>query len=70
MEDGFHLTPKYPPSSLWHLINFGTPIPNKVTFRRAAIGVFLVALLLFIYREMSRDVVIIDPFSVAKRFEE
>src|SRR5215471_4302681 len=70
MEDGFHLTPKYPPSNLSHLINFGTPIPNKVRVRRAAIAVFLVALLLFVYREMSRDVVIIDPFSVAKRFEE
>ena len=70
MEGGFHLTPKYPPSNPSHLINFGTRIPNKVTFRRAAIAVFLVALLLFIYREMSRDVVTIDPFSAAKRFEE
>jgi tetratricopeptide (TPR) repeat protein len=39
-------------------------------FARAVVAVFLLSLLLYVYREVTHDVLIIDPFTVPKRFEE
>jgi tetratricopeptide (TPR) repeat protein len=41
-----------------------------VTFGRLLLAVVALPLLFYFYREMTRDVLIIDPFTVPKRFEE
>jgi hypothetical protein len=41
-----------------------------MTFGRVAFTVLVLPLLLYVYREVTRDVLIIDPFTVPKRFEE
>jgi tetratricopeptide (TPR) repeat protein len=43
---------------------------RKITFQRLVVLVFVLPVLFYVYREMTRDVLIIDPFTVPKRFEE
>lgn len=43
---------------------------GKITFRRVLVAVFVLPVLFHVYREITRDVLIIDPFTVPKRFEE
>jgi tetratricopeptide (TPR) repeat protein len=41
-----------------------------VTFKRFLLALFVLPILFYVYREVTRDVLIIDPFTVPKRFEE
>src|ERR1700676_161861 len=43
---------------------------RRVTFNRLIVGVFVLPLLIYVYREVTRDVLIIDPIAVPRRFEE
>src|ERR1022692_3649973 len=43
---------------------------KQVTFRRTLLAAFVLPVLFYIYREVTRDALIIDPFTVPKRFEE
>ena len=43
---------------------------GKITPKGLALAVVALPLLLYIYREVTRDVLIIDPFTVPKSFEE
>src|ERR1035437_9544595 len=43
---------------------------GRITFGRLALAILVLPLLFYIYREVTRDVLIIDPFTVPKHFEE
>jgi tetratricopeptide (TPR) repeat protein len=43
---------------------------RKISIGRLALAVFVLPLLLYAYREITRDVLIIDPFTVPRHFEE
>jgi len=43
---------------------------RQISVGRLALAVFVLQLLLYAYREITRDVLIIDPFTVPRHFEE
>jgi len=63
--------PPVPKLSRWaRLKAFLKGIRKKITLGRLAFAVFVLPLLFYVYREVTRDVLIIDPFIVPKHFEE
>jgi superkiller protein 3 len=62
--------PIWRPSRLSRFKRLPTEIARKITFARFAFTVFVLPLILYVYREVTRDALIIDPFTVPKRFEE
>jgi tetratricopeptide (TPR) repeat protein len=62
--------PVWQPKKLARLRAFLRETVRRITFKGLVIAVFAVPLLFYVYREGTRDVLIIDPFSVPKRFEE
>jgi tetratricopeptide (TPR) repeat protein len=62
--------PAWHPRKVSRLIGFLKDLRKHLTFRRIVLAVFVLPLLLYIYREVNHDALIIDPFSVPKRFEE
>jgi tetratricopeptide (TPR) repeat protein len=45
-------------------------VVEQTTFGRLALAVFVLPLLFYLYGEVMHDAVVIDPFTVPKRFEE
>ena len=70
MESGSQRRPVWQPSRLSRLKSVLSQLLGKITFVRFALAVVILPLLLYVYREVTRDALIIDPFSVPKRFEE
>src|ERR1039458_6799801 len=62
--------PIWRPSGLSGFKSLVSEIVTKISFTRLAIAVFVLPLILHIYREVTRDALVIDPFSVPRRFEE
>src|SRR5580704_17296388 len=62
--------PIWRPSGLSGFKSLVSKVVAKISFTRLAIAVLVLPLILYIYREVTRDALVIDPFSVPKRFEE
>jgi Tfp pilus assembly protein PilF len=62
--------PVWQPSRLSRLKAFLKDTLGRITFGRVALAIFVLPLLFYVYREVTRDVLIIDPFTVPKHFEE
>jgi Tfp pilus assembly protein PilF len=62
--------PVWQPSRLSRLKSFLRSTLGRITLGRLALAILILPLLFYVYREVTRDVLIIDPFSVPKRFEE
>ena len=62
--------PVWHPSTRGRIFGSFRWLLKRVTFTRAVILIAGAPLLLYLYREVTRDTLIIDPFSVPKRFEE
>src|ERR1039458_1511921 len=62
--------PVWQPARLSRLSAFLKNALSKIRFKGLAIAVVALPLLLYVYREVTRDVLIIDPFTVPKQFEE
>jgi tetratricopeptide (TPR) repeat protein len=62
--------PIWQPGRLSSLSAFLRNTLGKIRFKGLAIAVVALPLLLYVYREVTRDVLIIDPFTVPKQFEE
>lgn len=52
------------------LVSLTKGLWKQLTFKRLLLFALFLPLLLYLYQEVDRDVLIIDPFSVPKRFEE
>jgi tetratricopeptide (TPR) repeat protein len=65
-----HRRPVWQPSRLSRLNAFLKSALGRVTFVRLALTIFALPLLIYVYREITRDVLIFEPFTVPKRFEE
>jgi tetratricopeptide (TPR) repeat protein len=61
--------PVWQPSRLSRLNAFVKATLRKISLGRLAIAIFVLPILLYVYREVTRDVLIIDPFTVPKNFE-
>jgi len=69
----WHRTRRRPvrqPSGLSRLKAFLKNTLGKITLGRLALAILVLPLLFYVYREVTRDAVIIDPFTVPKHFEE
>src|SRR5271166_1703645 len=62
--------PVWQPSRLSRLKAFLKDALGRITLGRVALAILVLPLLFYVYREVTRDVVIIDPFTVPKHFEE
>src|SRR5208337_2395261 len=62
--------PVWQPSRLSRLKAFLKDTLGRITFGRLALAILVLPLLFYVYREVTRDVLIIDPFTVPKHFEE
>jgi len=62
--------PVWHPSRLSRLKALLKDTLGRITLGRLALAILGLPLLFYIYREVTRDVIIIDPFTVPKRFEE
>ena len=62
--------PVWQPSMISRLGGFVKNVLKHLTFKRVVVAVFVLPLFFYIYREVSHDALIIEPFSVPKRFEE
>src|ERR1039457_4934143 len=62
--------PVWQPSRLSRLKAFLKDTLGSITFGRWILAIFVLPLLFYVYREVTRDVLIIDPFTVPKHFEE
>src|SRR5579863_5896586 len=62
--------PVWQTSARARLVNSVKGLLRQITFGRFAIAVFVLPLLLYVYKEVTRDTLVIDPFTVPKRFEE
>src|SRR5271157_939011 len=62
--------PVWQPSRLSRLKAFLKDTLGRITLGRLALAILVLPLLFYVYREVTRDVVIIDPFTVPKHFEE
>jgi Tfp pilus assembly protein PilF len=67
MKGKYYRRPIWRPSRLSRLLGF---LRKQLTFKRVVLALFVLPVLFYVYREVSREVLIIDPFSVPKRFEE
>src|ERR1017187_1974184 len=68
-----HRRPVWQPSRFSRLKAFLKNTLGRITFGRLGrlgLDIFVLLLLFHIYREVTRDVLIIDPFTVPKHFEE
>lgn len=65
-----HCRPVWQPGRFSRLSAFLKMTLRGITFRRLAVAIFVLPLLFYVYREITRDVLIIDPFTVPKQFEE
>lgn len=70
MQGAFRRRPVWQPSTWARSARFLRGALKQVTFRRAVIAFFLLPLLFYVYREVTRDDLIIDPFAVPRSFEE
>jgi len=61
--------PVWQPSRLSRLNAFVKATLRKISLGRLALAIFVLPILLYVYREVTRDVLIIDPFTVPKNFE-
>ena len=62
--------PVWQPGRLSRLSAFFRSALSKLTPKGLALAVVALPLLLYVYREVTRDVLIVDPFTVPKSFEE
>src|ERR1700689_3277624 len=62
--------PLWQPGRLSRPIAFLKNALGKITLKGLVLAVVALPLLLYVYREVTRDVLIIDPFTVPKSFEE
>src|SRR5271166_6329096 len=62
--------PVWQPSRLSRLKAFLRDTLGRITLGHLALAILVLALLFYVYREVKRDVLIIDPFTVPKHFEE
>src|SRR5271166_4539887 len=62
--------PVWQPSRLSRLKAFLRDTLGRITLGHLALAILVLALLFYDYREVKRDVLIIDPFTVPKHFEE
>ena len=62
--------PVWQPARLSRLSAFLKNALSKITLKGLALVVVALPLVLYVYREVTRDVLIIDPFTVPKSFEE
>jgi tetratricopeptide (TPR) repeat protein len=58
------------PQRRWRVLALLKNALKQITFVRAAVAIFAVPFVIYVYREVTRDVLIIDPFTVPKSFEE
>src|ERR1039457_7385617 len=70
MERLRHRRPLWQPGWGSRLNAFLKDTLRKISIGRLALAVFVLPLLLYAYREITRDVLIIDPFTVPRHFEE
>ena len=70
MESRSHRRPVWQPGKLSRFASFLTDVLEQVTLSRMVLVVFVLPVLFYIYREVTHDALIIDPFTVPKRFEE
>jgi tetratricopeptide (TPR) repeat protein len=62
--------PLWQPTLSTRLLGFLKDAGKKVTFGRTLIAIVLLPVIFYVYSEVTRNVLIIDPFTVPKRFEE
>jgi tetratricopeptide (TPR) repeat protein len=62
--------PERHPRRVSRLTGFLQNLRKGLTVRRVGLAIFVLPLLFYIYREVNHDALIIEPFSVPKRFEE
>src|SRR5271157_2197539 len=62
--------PVWQPSRLSRLKAFLKDVLGRITLGRLALAIVVLPLLFYVYREVTRDVLIVDPFTVPKHFEE
>ena len=65
-----HRQPLWRPGRLTRLNGFLKQTTKRITFGRTAVAILALPVLFYVYREVTRNVVIIDPFTVPKEFEE
>src|ERR1017187_8874237 len=70
---GWHRTER---RTAWQRSTFSRPRTflkdtlERITSGRVALAIVVLLLLFYVYREVTRDVLIIDPFTVPKHFQE
>ena len=62
--------PAWQPGTLSRVKAFLKETLKQITLGRLALAIVILPLLFYVYREVTRDVLIIDPFTVPKDFEE
>src|SRR5271165_3911555 len=62
--------PVWQPSRLSRLKAFLNNTLGKITLGRLALTILVLPLLFYVYKEVTRDVLIFDPLTVPKHFEE
>src|SRR3981081_3284267 len=65
-----HRRPVWQPDRNSRLVSFLMDVGKRVTFGRTLLAVLVLPVLFYIYREVTHDAVMIDPFTVPKQFEE
>lgn len=65
-----HRRPVWRPSTLSRLVSYLKDLRKHFTFKRVVFAICVLPLLFYTYREVTHEALIIDPFSVPKRFEE
>jgi hypothetical protein len=45
-------------------------LKTRITFPRLLIAVFVLPILFYVFNEVTRDVLVIEPFTVPKRFQD
>jgi hypothetical protein len=62
--------PVWHPSTFSRILTLLIGSVKQITLRRALLAVFILPTLYYLYSEVTRDALIIDPFSVPRQFEE
>jgi len=62
--------PVWQPSNYARLLGYIKPVLKQITFGRTLIAAFFLPLVLYVFKEVNRDVLIVDPFTVPKSLEE
>src|SRR5713226_5501731 len=65
-----HRRPVWQPSKLSRLFRFLNDTLKRLTFTRIVLVLIILPFLIYLYREVTHNAVIIEPFSVPKRLEE